>query len=310
MEQVDKAIERIHWETMLFSSFRIVLILIIGWGALTAVRIALRRMEKLLVERAKREGEMALEAAKRAETLAKLVRQAAVILVWVLMALMILREIGVEIAPILASAGIVGLAVGFGAQNLVRDLITGFFMIMENQIRVGDIVVVNGTRGLVEQINLRTIVLRDASGVVHVFPNGTIGTLANETREWSAFVFDIGVSYREDTDRVVDVMRQTGRDLRQDPSFGENMLEDIEIFGVDQFGESAVQIKGRLKTMPGKQKEVGREYLRRLKKEFDRTGISIPFPHRSLDIGAMKRPIEVRLLNPSGSTDIPGGKPR
>jgi small conductance mechanosensitive channel len=282
---------------MIFSSFRIMLILIIGWVALAAVRIALRRMEGVLIARAKGENEMPGEAIKRAETLAKLVRQAAVIVVWVMMILMILREVGVEIAPILASAGIVGLAVGFGAQNLVRDLITGFFMILENQVRVGDVAIVNGTGGLVEKINLRTIVLRDLSGVVHVFPNGTINTLANVTREWSAYVFTVGVAYKEDTDHVVDVIRRVGRELRQDEELGPFMLEDIEIFGVDAFAESAVEIKGRIKTVPIKQWDVGREFLRRVKKAFDREGIEIPFPHRSLYFGEKSKPFALQLLN-------------
>lgn len=303
MERLGKVFEQIHWETMLFSSLRIVLILFIGWFALSALRIALRRMESLLVERARGEGELAGEAAKRAETLARLIRQASVIVVWVLMGLMILRETGIEIGPILASAGIVGLAVGFGAQNLVRDLITGFFMILENQVRVGDSVVVNGTKGLVEKINLRTIVLRDAAGVVHVFPNGTINTLANETREWSGYVFVVGVSYKEDSDRVVDVMQLVGRELRQDAEYGAQMLDDIEIFGVDQLADSAVNIKGRIKTLPGVQDVVGREYLRRLKKAFDRAGIEIPFPHRSIDFSTAGKPVAVQLIHTGGAPD-------
>ncbi len=303
MEKIMELISQVRWETMLFSSFRIVLILVIGWIALTAVKIGLRRMEAMLIERAKGEGEFMGEAVKRAETLAKLVRQAAIIVIWVMLILMMLREVGVEIAPILASAGVVGLAVGFGAQNLVRDLITGFFMILENQVRVGDVAIVNGTGGLVERINLRTIVLRDLSGVVHVFPNGTINTLANVTREWSAYVFTVGVAYKEDTDRVVDVMRRVGAELKQDEAFGPLMVEDIEIFGVDEFADSAVNIKGRIKTLPIKQWDVGREYLRRVKKAFDREGIEIPFPHRSIYFGEMSKPFALQLVN--GATPEP-----
>jgi small conductance mechanosensitive channel len=310
MERLGKVMEQIHWETMLFSSLRIVLILLIGWFVLSAVRVALRRMESLLIERARGEGELAGEAAKRAETLAKLIRQAAVILIWVLMGLMILREIGIEIAPILASAGIVGLAVGFGAQNLVRDLITGFFMILENQVRVGDAVVVNGTKGVAEKINLRTIVLRDGAGVVHVFPNGLITTLANETREWSAYVFTISVAYREDTDRVIEIMRQTGRELRQEAEFGAQMLNEVEIFGIDQLADAVVSIKGRIKTLPGAQDRVGREYLNRLKKAFGRAGIEMPVP-RPIDFGAADAPLTVRLLdgaNDPGRSAAAAGK--
>lgn len=142
---------------------------------------------------------------------------------------------------------------GFGAQNLVKDVISGFFMILENQVRVGDVAIVNGTGGLVEQINFRTIVLRDLSGVVHIFPNGSVNTLANMTREWSAYVLDIGVAYKENVDRVMDVMRAVGAELRADEKYGALMIEDIEISGVDKFDDSAVVIRARLKTLPIKQ---------------------------------------------------------
>jgi small conductance mechanosensitive channel len=211
--------------------------------------------------------------------------------------LVILRELGVDIAPILASAGIVGLAVGFGAQNLVRDVISGFFMILENQVRVGDVAIVNGTGGLVERVNFRTIVLRDLSGVVHVFPNGAINTISNMTSEWSAYVFDIGVAYKEDVDRVIQIMRDTGKALREDKKFGPLMVDDIEVFGVDQFADSAVVIKGRLRTKPIKQWDVGREYRRRLKYAFDEAGIEIPFPHRSIYFGEASKPFAAQLLN-------------
>ncbi len=177
----------------------------------------------------------------------------------------------------------------------MRDVISGFFLILENQVRIGDVAVVNGTGGLVEQINFRTIVLRDLEGVVHVFPNGTVATLANRTHGWSAYVLDVGVAYKEDVDRVMAVMRRVSEEMRSEEPFAALMLEDIEIFGVDDFADSAVVIKARLKTRPIKQWEVGREYRRRLKQAFDREGIEIPFPHRSLYFGEASKPIEVRL---------------
>lgn len=280
MEWILKLLERIRWEDILFSTLRIILILAIGWVALTAIKIALRRLEKILVEHTRSDSETMGEAVKRAETLANLVRQALIIMVWAMMILMILRQMGIEIAPILASVGILGLAVGFGAQNLVRDLITGFFMILENQIRVGDVAIVNGTGGLVERINLRTIVLRDEAGTVYVFPNGTINTLANLTREWSAYVFSVGVAYKEDTDRVIKIMRGVGEELRREPQYGPAIIADVEIYGVDKLDDTAVSIKGRIKTRPIKQWDVGREYLRRVKRAFDQEGIEIP--HRSV----------------------------
>jgi small conductance mechanosensitive channel len=209
---------------------------------------------------------------------------------------MVLMEFGIEIGPIIASAGIVGLAVGFGAQNLVRDFISGFFIILENQIRVGDVAIINGTGGLVENINFRTTVIRDLSGVVHIFANGSISTLSNLTNEWSADVFDIGVAYKENTDRVIEVMRAVGKSMREDEKYGDLMLEDVDVFGVDKFADSAIVIKGRLRTKPIRQWEVGREFLRRVKIAFDEHGIEIPFPHLSLYFGEASKPIDLELL--------------
>ena len=167
-------------------------------------------------------------------------------------------------------------------------------MILENQVRVGDVAVVNGTGGLVEAISFRTITLRDLSGTVHIFPNGTVTTLANMSKDWSYYVMNIGVAYKEDTDRVSSVMKEVGRDLQTDPEIGPNILEPIEILGVDDFGESEVVIKARLKTLPIKQWMVGREYRRRLKKAFDQQGIEIPFPHRTLYMGEASPPFIVK----------------
>jgi small conductance mechanosensitive channel len=297
MDLIMEFLSKFDWQLVMFTMLRILLVLVIAWVALKIVRVAMRRLEDRLVARGKREGEEVTETSKRAETLSRLLRQGLIVVVWIMAILIILREIGVDIAPILASAGIIGLAVGFGAQNLVRDVISGFFMLLENQVRVGDVAVVNGTGGLVEQIGFRTIVLRDLSGIVHVFPNGGVTTLANLTREWSGYVLDIGVAYKEDPDRVIEIMKRVGAQMREDSYFGPLMVADIEIFGVDAFGDSAVMIKGRLKTRPIKQWEVGREYRRRLKKVFDDEGIEIPFPHRSIYFGEASKPIAAQLID-------------
>jgi len=297
MDLVLQFIEGFDWHTIMFSALRILLILVIAWAAMVAVKITLRRLENKLLHQDEGQEDIPSESAKRAETLVRLLRQGVRIALIVVVSLIILREFGVDIAPILASAGILGLAVGFGAQNLVRDVISGFFMILENQVRVGDVAVVNGTGGLVESINFRTIVLRDLSGIVHVFPNGAINTMANMTREWSAYVFDIGVAYKEDVDRVMQLMREVGEELRKDSKFGPLMVDDIEIFGVDQFADSAVVIKGRLRTRPIKQWDVGREYRRRLKHRFDQEGVEIPFPHRSIYFGEASSPIMTQLVS-------------
>ena len=287
---------QIEWEQLIFISLRVLLIFFLAWVAALVVRRLLNRLEKHLIDSTAAEGEPPSESEKRVQTIVKLTRQATLIALWVTVVLIVLRQIGVDIAPILASVGILGLAVGFGAQNLVRDVISGFFMILENQVRIGDVATLNGTGGLVEQVNFRTVVLRDLAGVVHVFPNGSITTLSNLTREWSAYVFEIGVAYKEDTDRVIEVLTRVGRELKGEPAFGRLMLAEPEIFGVDKFDDSAVVIKGRIKTRPIKQWEVGRQFLRRVKRAFDAEGIEIPFPHRTLYVGEATKPFELRVL--------------
>lgn len=284
MDNVIVDLQKIEWVTMSFTAMRILLILVLMRIALALLRRGLDKLESRLIAGDTAVAGPSLESAKRAKTLSKLLFQGVAILIWLTGMLVVLRELGLDVGPILASAGIAGVALGFGAQYLVRDLISGFFMMMENQVRVGDVAIVNGTGGLVEEVNLRTLVLRDLSGIKHYFPNGTITTLSNLTQEWSAYVFDIGIDYAADVDHAIEVMRQVGRELREDPVFGPLMVEDIEVFGVDDFADSSVVIKGRLRTRPIKQWEVGREYRRRLKQAFDAEGIVIPFPQRTLHI--------------------------
>ena len=278
---------------MLEGSLRILVIALVGYITIRAIRFGLKKFEQVLLTWREREDKERIANEKRVKTLTGLIRTICLTLVWVVGIVMSLDQIGLDITPILAGAGIVGLAVGFGAQNLVRDVINGFFMILENQIRVGDVGVVNGTGGLVEAISFRTITLRDLSGTVHIFPNGTVTTLANMTKEWSAYVMEIGVAYKEETDRVVEVMREVGENLRNDLKFSKKILEPIEIMGVDAFGESEVVIKARIKTLPIEQWAVGREYRRRLKQAFDREHIEIPFPHRTLVMGEASPPFQV-----------------
>jgi small conductance mechanosensitive channel len=284
-KQWDAFLEVIPWEEVLRGGLRMGLTLLFAWIATKLIRHFLRRLESFLLKKSDQTDEPPTETQKRIETNLRLVKQALLITLWFSVALILLREGGVEIGPLLASAGIVGLAVGFGAQNLVRDFISGFFMIAENQIRVGDVAVINGTAGLVEKINLRTTVLRDLTGTVHIFPNGTISSLSNRTQSWSAYLFDIGVAYKENTDQVISLMKKVGTDLYQDEKFGPMMLEEPEIFGVDRFADSAVMIKGRIKTKPIRQWDVGREYLRRIKLAFDEHDIEIPFPHATIYFG-------------------------
>jgi small-conductance mechanosensitive channel len=271
------------------------------WAATTGVRIlallllafAVVRILSAVIVRAEQEmtigtGLDALERRKRAQTIASIARRSLAILIWTAAVLIVLRELDVDITPVLTGAGIVGLAVGFGAQTLVRDVITGFFLIVEDQVRVGDVAMVNGTGGLVEQINLRTIVLRDLEGVVHVFPNGEIKTLANRTKDYSYYVIDLGVDYDDDTDRIVALVRDEAAKLMSEPAFAPSILEPVEVLGLDAFKDSAVSLRFRIKTIPLKQWEIGRELRRRIKLAFDREGFRMPFPR--LDIRIMDAP--------------------
>jgi small-conductance mechanosensitive channel len=272
------------------AALRIALILFIAYVITRIIDGAVPRVRKRVVQRITRAGSN-LELEKRAATLSSVFRKTVGAVLWTVALIMALKEAGFNIGPILAGAGVVGLAVGFGAQNLVRDVISGVFLLLEDQVRVNDVAIVNGTGGLVEQINLRTIVLRGLDGTVHVFPNGSITTLANMTHGYSYYVFDVGVAYKEDTDHVVEVLKDIAAEMQKEKPYGAYILEPLEVLGVDKFADSAVIVKVRIKTLPIKQWEVGREMNRRIKKEFDRAGIEIPFPHTSVYFGEASKPI-------------------
>lgn len=255
---------------------RIVIIVVIAYGLFRVLRMALNRLETLLVRAMAARETTPGAAAMRIRTLMNVLWTITSGFLGFIVALIILGQLGINIGPILAGAGVVGLAVGFGAQNLVRDLVSGFFLLLENQIRVGDMAIINGNQGIVEAVTFRTVVLRDQAGAVHVFPNGSINALANATMDWSGYVIDVSVPYREDPDRVMEVMRGVAEQMRGEARYGQVMLEPIEIFGVDNFTDSTMLIKARLKTLPLQQHIVGREYRRRLKKAFDAEGINRP----------------------------------
>jgi small-conductance mechanosensitive channel len=287
---------------MVRTGLSLLVVLVVAFAATRLLKSAVRRLESLLVHRAeKKSSEESLEEIEqRIHTLSEILKNTAVTVIWVMALMIALKEVGIDIGPLLAGAGIVGLAVGFGAQNLVRDVVSGFFIILENQVGKGDVAVVNGTGGSVEAVNLRTIVLRDGTGTVHVFPNGTITTLSNMTKDWSAMIFDIGVAYKEDTDRVTEIMKEVAEGLQGDKEFGKKILEPMEIMGVDSFADSAVVIKARIKTKPIQQWSVGREYRRRLKKAFDEKGIEIPFPHRTITWADSSGPIQALVEQKTG----------
>ena len=277
---------------------RVVLISVLAYALIRTITLLIRRFEH---EINLGTGLDALERAKRAKTLGSVIRNFATALVTAVAVLMVLRELDLDIAPVLASAGVLGLAVGFGAQTLVRDIISGFFLILEDQIRVGDVAAINGQGGLVEAINLRTIVLRDAEGTVHVFPNGAITTLANRSKDFSYYVIDLGISYKEDPDRVMALLREIAEGMQADDRFGPMILAPIEIQGVDAFADWWVTIKARIKTVPLKQWEVGRELRRRILWAFEEHGIEIPFPAPTVVANTLPAP-----TRPASDLETPG----
>jgi small conductance mechanosensitive channel len=272
------------FEWLMTSGLRVVVI-VIGMTVLLAfVKRAVERFRGLYA------GTLPSPAqVKRADTLTHVVRDVARVVILAVGGMMVLSEVGVDLKPLLAAAGLGGLAIGFGGQSLVKDVISGFFILLEDSVRVGDVVEIAGVGGLVEEVKLRTITLRDLSGNVHVVPNGVIDKVKNMTKLYSYYVFDVGVAYREDVDEVMAVLKEIAAELQADRAFGPDILEPLEMFGVDQFADSAVIIKCRIKTQPIQQWRVGREMNRRIKNTFDAKGIEIPFPHRTIYWGEPKK---------------------
>ena len=258
----------------------------------------LERLKATLLARSSKykKGVKKAEAVKRINTLMDIIKKLGRLVIWLIFIMIFLRQIGLDIAPILAGAGIIGLAVGFGAQELVRDFISGFFMLLEDQIRIGDVADINGVVGIVEKIEMRTITLRDFSGTVHIVQNGKVNTLANMTKEWSAIVLEIGVAYKEDVDKVIGIMKEVGENMATDKEYKDQILEPVEIFGLDKFADSALIIKCRFKTIPLSQWSIGREYRRRIKYAFDENNIEIPFPHTTVYWGEEINPLKLNVI--------------
>ncbi|MEC8102481.1 MAG: mechanosensitive ion channel family protein [Pseudomonadota bacterium] len=225
----------------------------------------------------------------RFQTITPIIRNILLITLSLLSVMVVLSEVGINIMPLLAGAGVLGIAVGFGAQTLVKDFLTGLTVVFEDLLQIGDVVKINDHFGLVEKITLRKIQMRDLDGTVHTIPFGEVSIISNLTKDYSYYLMDVGVAYRENTDDVVAVMREVDEDLRADEKYKELILEPLEVMGVDQFADSAVMIKARIKTKPIQQWNVGREYNRRLKIAFDARNIEIPFPHQTIYFGEDKQ---------------------
>ena len=261
-------------------AIRITVIVMAAWLVTGLLQRAVRRLRERIASRMDDR-----ESSQRAETLGRVVRYLIAVVISLITAMLVLAELGVSVAPILGAAGVVGLAVGFGAQSLVKDYFTGFFLLLENQIRQGDVVQLGNHSGSVEEVTLRYVQLRDYSGNVHYVPNSTITTVINMTRGFSNAVMDIGVAYRENVDDVMTVMREVAAQMREQPAYRDKILGDLDIAGVESWGDSAVVIRCRFRTLPIEQWGVKREYLRRLKSAFDAQGIEIPYPHMTVYAG-------------------------
>jgi small conductance mechanosensitive channel len=281
---------------LITSGPRVLLIILLGFIVYRLLRLITNR-SIIFVKDSKREEEMK----KRADTLNALLRTIIGISIVIIVVTMILAEFGVQIGPLLAAAGVLGIAIGFGSQRLVEDIISGFFILIENQVRVGDVIETAGKNGVVDKVGLRSIILRDFAGNVHFIRNGKIDIITNMTKEYSRYIFEVGVAYKEDVDEVTSLIEAVDEDLRSDEEYSDYILEPIEIMGLDQFADSALIIKARTKTKPLKQWKVAREFNRRLKKTFDKHDIEIPFPHLTLYAGQNKdgsaAPINIKMQN-------------
>jgi moderate conductance mechanosensitive channel len=250
---------------------------------IVGIAYVLNRLSKKIIgrlrDRLTARNDTNIEEIKRMNTLSMVLRYIVTTVIMAITVVEILHELGISIAPVLAAAGVVGLAVGFGAQSLVKDYFNGFFLLLENQIRKDDVVEIADKAGLVEEITLRYIKMRDYEGNVHYVPNGQITTVTNKSRDFAFAVMDVGVAYKENIAQVMQVMQTVGTELFNDPAFSPKILDKLEIAGVDNLGDSAVMIKCRFKVIPLEQWTIKREYLKRIKNAFDAQQIEIPFPH-------------------------------
>ena len=274
-----------YYLPQVFNFARIALILIFAFICTRAMGRLLGGLRSHIVNMMLKAGSgNEIEIEKRVQTVSGVSRKGLFVLVWTVAFIMILKELNFEIWPLVTGAGVIGVAVGFGAQSVIKDILSGLFLLVENQIRVNDVAVINGKSGLVEEINLRTTVLRGEDGAVHIFPNGAIQGLSNLTREYSYYVFNLSLDYKENTDHALEVLQQIADQLQAEEPYHSAILAPLEVMGVDQLGDFAVLIKARFKTLPGQQWLIGREMNRRIKQRFEEAHIDTPFPTRTVHI--------------------------
>ena len=272
-----------EWKVFISRAISILIIVVLAMIVRAIAHRLIRTFRMYVQDRADDPGR-----ARRIETLGRTFRYVTTVIITIVAGSLILGELGISVAPILATAGVAGLAVGFAAQSLIKDYFNGFFMLLEDQIRQGEIVKIADVAGVVELMTLRYVRLRNFDGHVHYVPNGEIKVVVNLTREFAQSVIEIGVAYRENAEEALAVMMEVGQQMRADPVFGPKIIADTEMIGVERWDDSAVILRVRLKVQPLEQWSVRREYLKRLKKAYDERGIEIPFPHLTIYPGQAK----------------------
>lgn len=276
-----------RWSPEMRSALRIVAIVLGAWLLQWLLVRIIRRGRARFAATAR-----SPDAERWVVTVARVVRYAVRVVLTVLVAMLVLNELGVSIAPLLGAAGVVGIAVGFGAQSLIRDYFNGFFLLVENQIRVGDVVRIADKAGLVEEVSLRRIRLRDYDGSVHYVPNGLITTVTNLSTEFAYALMDVRIAYGEDVERAMSILRDIAREIRASPDHAARILDDIDIAGVEELGDSAIVLRCRIKVRPLEQWTVKREFLKRLKERFAVERIEIPYPRQTLVLQRGRRAAE------------------
>ncbi len=269
--------ELVQWVDLIFVIIEISIVLFVAWLVIRIIRRIISGIEQRVTIRATGDD------VKRIQTLSRVLRYIATVIIVALTVMSVLAGFGVSVAPFLATAGVAGLAVGFGAQSLVKDYFTGFVMLIEDQIRQGDIVEIAGKIGTVEEVTLRYIRLRDYEGVVHFVPNSVITVVTNRTRSYAYSVIDINVAYKENLAHVTEVLKQVASEMRLDPTIKDNILGDLEVAGLENFADSSMTIRSRMMVVAQYQGPIRREFQARVKVAFERENIEIPYPHLVLD---------------------------
>jgi moderate conductance mechanosensitive channel len=286
---VRQILDRLNQDVLAETGGRILGAFVVAWLSYWALKLVLRRIDQQITAQAGAGGALSPQL-QRTRTLLSLLRSVGVVLIVVMFLFMTLNAMGVQLGPLLAGAGVIGLAVSFGAQSLVKDVISGLFMLFENQFGVGDVIRIEGVSGAVEQMTLRVVVLRDVHGAVHIVPNGQITMVSNLTRSWSRAVLDVAVAHSEDPDRVMAVLREVGEALYQDEEWKPLLVEPVQVPGIENLTDSAVTIRVMVKTLPLKQWDVARELRRRIKLRFDQDGIEIPHATQTMYWGEGQKP--------------------